>query len=147
MNYSFDDLDGLMEFLNYNNLKISDLQITLNKSLHENHSKCKNDVAPEKDFCKISIKSLSDSPVVTAEFSDENVIFVESCDSIKNSCSTAKVKLFDSEIYCNVCNMDGINHINLDVLLENGQKKNLCFKVIEDKSQLNTVLINRNAYE
>lgn len=80
----------------------------------------------------VSILSLSSSPSVTAKLVDleENVIYVDSYESIPLSCSTGKVSLLNRDIYCNVCEADESGPvIHLSIQINESKYANVPFKL------------------
>ena len=66
------------------------------------------------------ITSLFDAPIIRNEIidSDDNIIFVESVDVIKDACGTGKLEIFGKTVLLNMCEMEDTIHVNLDLAID-----------------------------
>ncbi|QDJ96502.1 hypothetical protein Xoosp13_316 [Xanthomonas phage Xoo-sp13] len=130
----FDSTEALIEYLNIigpERLKMLDITFTpINSSTKIDESCTGISEATEGD---VKLLSLSDSPSVTSKFEndlDENVIFVESYESIPLSCSTGKVTFLGRSILTNVCESDDTGPvIYLQISLNEVEHTNVPFKL------------------
>lgn len=81
----------------------------------------------------VGIASLSSTPEVTASLDktlEENVLYVESFDSVPYSCSTGKVSMFGRTLHCNICEADDTGPvIHLNIKLHEHIYHNVAFKL------------------
>lgn len=81
----------------------------------------------------VSIQTLSDAPTVRTGFDEtleENVIHVDSYDSVPMSCSTGKVSFLGRTIYTNVCESDDNGPvIYLNIMLNETHYRNVPFRL------------------
>ena len=119
-------LDELFEFLSYEKLKISDLDIRVaasdsgtecsigadatKSSLHENTA------TVQDKKTKGSIVNLHGSPSIDIEEGVEDIIYVKDFESIPNSCHVGKLQLLDRELYAGMCT-EG-DESKIDLLIE-----------------------------
>jgi len=87
----------------------------------------------------VGIRSFSDAPTIRAQFDEsitENILYVESYQSVPLSCSTGKVNLLGRTIYTNICESEENSPvIYLNVSLNEQDYKNVPFKLISSPTK------------
>lgn len=82
---------------------------------------------------RVFITTLASAPEVMAKVGDENVIYVESCECIPNFCGSAKIEFMGSSLYMNICDLDNVKKINLNLALEGKMLYDIPFVIKEKK--------------
>lgn len=89
---------------------------------------------------KVSLLPLHDKPVLEFEKSDEDILVVQKCDNIPNSCSASKVTILDRELILFVCEENGKKKASIDVEI-NGNIIRKHFLLETDQSKKNSIKI------
>lgn len=90
---------------------------------------------PLKEHVEIGINSLGGTPIVKAirdSSLTENILYVNSFESIPNSCGTGKISFMNREFYSNVCEMNDQAHITLSIMETDGSYHNVDFRLVEN---------------
>ncbi len=82
---------------------------------------------------QILVETFTNAPqfklVVTEE--DKNTFFVKDFHAIKDSCGTGSITLEDREAKMNMCEMDGVATVTLDVIIEGKKLKGVPFALVK----------------
>lgn len=113
---------------------INSLQIIYDAIKNNLHNTPSEYITPTVTLC---LESLIDAPEIKHELIDgeENIIFVEAVDVIKDACGTGKLELFGRSLLLNMCEMENTVHVNLDVSVNGKSFSNVPFivKLITDE--------------
>ena len=95
------------------------------------------DTVPEN----ILVESLSDSPAVKLRLSEsgEDIFYVNNYDSIPDACGTGMIELPDRKSYMNMCEMDGVASVDLNIIIE-GQRLSVKFQLAKTEDEPYIVL-------
>jgi hypothetical protein len=125
---NYEQLTAYLETLISQNVPVNHINISVTESVKESACAChaKPVIESVSDNITVKLTSLSDSPVIKhylTEANQENEIYVKSVEVIPDACGTGKLELFDRTILVNVCESQGIVHVNLDLEV-NGKEYN-----------------------
>jgi hypothetical protein len=101
---------------------------------------------------KVKVLDFSDAPILEASLGDENILYVESYEAMRNLCGSGKITLFGRTIMSNLCEMDNEAHVtlNIDILEKAAYNVNFVLKLLSEKQegkpsiQLKETLINES---
>lgn len=125
---NYEQIRTYVETLFSQNVPANNISITITESVKESACACHAKPVNESvsDSTVVKLTSLSDSPVIQhylTEAIQENEIYVKSVEVIPDACGTGKLELFDRAILVNVCESQGVVHVNLDLEI-NGKEYN-----------------------
>jgi hypothetical protein len=110
----FNNLEDLVKYIIHENINLKYFDLDFKVDLNEN-------VAPPAtvtESTSVILEMFSDSPTVDATFGDENILFVESFEALKNACGSGKIRFMGREIISNICEMDDTAHITLPIKID-----------------------------
>lgn len=92
----------------------------------ENTKSCTN-CNITQPLVETNLTFLSDNPKIVANIieSDHNILYVDNAEYSTNCCGTGELHLLERKLLVNMCDMDGVLKVNLDVAI-NGK---LCHNV------------------
>lgn len=136
----FDNIKQLLEYIENEELDLSQYNI---RFIKEDRLPVNTDDVDNPKNVSISFMSLSDKPVMEAAIGDENILYVESFESIPNACGVGKIQFMGKTLLTNICEMDGESHITLPIDIDNKGIYNVTFKLKElsEKSDGSSFLI------
>ena len=111
----FNSLEDLVKYIVQENVNLKYTDIDFKPDLQE---VTESEVKPVVESASIVLEIFSDSPTVNASYGDENVLFVESFEALKNACGSGKIKFMGREIISNICEMDDTAHITLPIRID-----------------------------
>lgn len=121
----FKNIDELVRYIIDENINLNYTDIEFNTNLNE--SSITNNIS--KNIIEIKLFSLSDQPVCEAELGDENILYVESYESLKNICGAGKICMFGKTILSNICEIDDVAHLNMLIDFNKNNNYNIPFKL------------------
>ena len=86
---------------------------------------------------QILVESFSDSPkfkLVVSE-ADENIFFVKDYHALQDACGTGSITLEGRVTNMNMCEMDGVATVTLDVVMEGKKLKGVPFQLVKTEDQ------------
>ncbi len=107
----FKTKDELLKFLinEDTNDNLKDIDITFNY-IDEVSESLEIPEAPSVPPCKAQLSALHESPSVDIHYGDENVLYVDAIQSIKNACGYGKISMMGKDIMLGLCESDGNKH-------------------------------------
>lgn len=109
----FNNLEELVKYIFTENIDISNVDIDFVDGRTTSLSE-ENTSLPVVEL-QATIECLSESPLLNINYGDENILYVQSYESLKNSCGAGKITIFDKEIMTNLCEMENEAHVTLPI--------------------------------
>jgi hypothetical protein len=119
----FENLEKLLKYIITENIDLAHSEVEFKSSIVE-----AIEDEPVTVSTKVTIDCLSESPIINVVYGSDNVLYVDSYESLKNACGSGKISLLGKEIMTNLCEMDNEAHVTLPINFEDGTK-NIEFKL------------------
>lgn len=138
----FSNVRELLEYIKNNTNYTSDDDIShLEFNITESEAVMESLVEEPEQLLEVAFETFYDNKSMVFKKGSENLLVVESVDSIPNTCGTAKVVLAGRVLMTNVCEMDGIPTAKFDVSVDSKRMTNVTFKLTTDKNSTNTICL------
>jgi hypothetical protein len=91
---------------------------------------------------QIFLEDLSGEPCITSRISTENVLYVEDCSIVPNSCGAMSINFLGRTVMLNACRTeDGTIKTKLNIRINENTIKNVDFFIKKDVQSANTIEI------
>lgn len=134
----FNSLEEMIRYIVTEGVDIKSYNISLDDVVSDN---TKEAVSEEKEAVNVKINSFFDMPLIEAAIGDDNVLYVDSFEALKDSCGTGKISVLGRDMVTNLCEMDGEAHIMLSVDFLDKTNYNVDFKIklISEQDGISTI--------
>ena len=127
----FESVESFIHYLYENKLSIAEVDIRLPEG--EAPAVLMQDVEESvKVVFPLAIKDI----MVEAAYGDENILYVESFEVTPNLCGTGRVRAFGSDMWLNMCEMDGTTKVTLTTIVDGSPSSTeFVLKYISEKDE------------
>jgi hypothetical protein len=120
----FNNLEELLKYVVHENINLKYTDIEFKTDITES-----TQTKPVDGPIFVSMKMFHDSPILEAKMADENVLYVDSFESLKNLCGAGKISLLGKELTVNLCEMDDEAHVTLPIGFSDEDTRSIEFKL------------------
>lgn len=154
---NFKNTDELLEFFNKLDIEKSNFVFKEEES-HDDHDcgcggsdgvcQCETTVSEKVDAeialnsNDVLVESFADSPSFDLSVSDveHNTFYVKEFEAVPDACGTGRISLGDRIASMNMCKMNGVTTVNLDIVVEGKQYTNIPFRLQKTDSSPRIVI-------
>lgn len=123
----FGTLDELVRYIISENINLKFSEVEFKTSLIE------SEVIPLVNETKIpprvKLTSLNNLTEMEAGLGDDNILYVDSYEAVKDYCGTGKINAFGKTLVVNMCEMDNTAHTSLSIDIDGKSNYNVDFKL------------------